>query len=157
MAYRSVNVKGVQQTVYQPHLVASQQQLETVRRKAHEDMIKQAKKKKQEKTQTPSGRLSPVEHIVHQHKRHAQPDKKTSSNVREYERGDRRPETHVLSGYQGKSTTVQLKNFSVGFRYADDDTASANVESKNYISALEQGIGFAQKQIKSISLTIGGI
>jgi hypothetical protein len=97
-------------------------------------------------------RKSPIEHTVHKHTR------RTGTVVDDYIRGNGEPEvtvpTHKLSGKViGKSEdTKGHGGFEVFIRYADDTTKRAIFKEKTYLSALPVGIGYADGQIRRITL-----
>ena len=103
-----------------------------------------------------SGRLQPVKHTVHEHKRKAKYTEIQAkpSTVSEYERGSRKPETQRLNTVDSKDISNIPKEFAIKIKYADDDSISGKLSANNYKSALASGIKYATKQVRRVDLSL---
>ena len=93
-------------------------------------------------------RKPPIEHVVHSHIRETPKGFKTS--VRKYHRGKGKPETPRLFGH--KDDSKSHGGFDVTLRYEDNTSERGVVKSPDYLSALPKSLGFAKKEVRSITL-----
>jgi hypothetical protein len=97
-------------------------------------------------------RKSPIEHTVHRYKR------QTGTVVNDYLRGSGEAKVVVktpkLSGkVLGKKVNGTDKGgFNMLIKYADDNTKEVILKEKTYLTALPVGIGYADRQIRRITL-----
>lgn len=92
-------------------------------------------------------RLSPIFHKVRSHTRES-----GSVHVDSYTRGEhRKKETHRLTGMK-LSPTTKPNSFKIRFAFSDGGSETDKVQASEYKSALSKGIGYAKKQIASITL-----
>ena len=92
-------------------------------------------------------RATPIEHKVSSHHR-----QNGSVYVNSYIRGEgkRKQETHKLNFNRGKKVSPDYK---YTLQYADDTLKSGNLNNSNYKDAIKTSIGYAQKQIRSITIS----
>ena len=94
-------------------------------------------------------RKSPFKHEVHTHSR-ITPTTHRKVKVRTYKRGEGKPPTPQI--FKHVSTTKDRRGFGATLNYTDGSSESSNVEGKEFRTALPKTVGYAKKQLRSVTL-----